>query len=190
MTAQVSLALPGEIAIDRSERDPQDRYYTPDDAIDQLGALLIGQRTGAAGHLWAALASASLHHGGRVLEPSAGGGSLLRGLSRLLLASRLSAPSRVVACDLDDQPTRPLGFHGVEWVRGDFRSQAWADQEFSLSIQNPPFALAEESVLQSRRVARYTLALLRLTFLESLFLELSGKRCVWVVGDGEKELRR
>ena len=35
---QTSLALPGVLDVDRTARDPQDRYYTPQSAIDRLAA--------------------------------------------------------------------------------------------------------------------------------------------------------
>lgn len=166
---QTSLGLPGVLDVDRSKRDPQDRYYSPQLVTDALAQIYDLEAAGDdPAPLHAALRAAETS----VLEPSAGGGALLRGLAEVMARRghyRASwKPERVVACDLDPRPDRPLGFDNVAWYQADFRDRPWgAKERFGLSIQNPPFNLAEESIRQSREIARFTLALVRLTFLES-----------------------
>lgn len=172
---QIGLGFGPAVPVDRDGRDPQDRYYTPDPPIDSLIAFLHQSRSDAPHLVWAIMCSAL-----GVLEPSAGGGSLLRGLHKMLcLLGQPRIRPRVVAVDLDPRPDRSLGFAAadVEWRQGDFRDQVYRPCEFGLSIQNPPFKFAEESVRQSREAAFYTLALLRLTFLES------KKRAPWLRAD-------
>ena len=167
--SQVSLALPGVIDVDRSGRDPKDRYYTPRWCVDLvLGLEDEKLRTAVA---------AGMKHG--VLEPSAGGGALLRGLARSVDWLPNGYRPRVVACDLDPDP-RPeacLGFADVEWRRGDFFSQAFRPHEFGLAILNPPFSLGEAFVRRCRQVSRWALALLRLPFLET------QERSAWLASD-------
>ena len=155
--SQVSLPLSGVLDVDRSGREAQDRYYTPRWCVD----LVLGLEDE---RLRVAVA-AGVKHG--VLEPSAGGGALLRGLARAVDWVPNGYRQRVVACDLDPRPDAHLGFDDVEWRQGDFLAQTFGPHEFGLAILNPPFSSAEAFVRRCREVSRWTLALLRLTFLES-----------------------
>lgn len=159
---QSAFELPGVLTVERDERDPQDRYYTPRWCVD----LVLGHDDPRISIAIATGASQG------VLEPSAGGGALLRGLARHFATKRWRPPPRVVAVDLDPDP-RPgveLGFADVTWRQGDFldaHATPLGPREFGLALLNPPFSRAEEFVRRCREVSRWTLALLRLTFLES-----------------------
>lgn len=105
---------------------------------------------------------------GRVLEPSAGRGAIVKEL----LVAGVSA-SNIHAVELDEGRARDVNGFGVMTSIGDFTDPVEVDgleRSFDLVIGNPPFRDAEKHVrraLECVRPGGTVCLLLRLAFLES-----------------------
>lgn len=153
-------------ALARSERRPNDAYYTPDELAAALVDLL------------------PIRGGCRVLEPSMGGGAFVRAIKH-----GEWMPHRPWVWGLDIDPDAHGFLHAdnvecidfLDWQPDPERRPEWV-------IGNPPYSGAMEHVLHALEVTdRHVAFLLRLAFLESAkrapFWASAPLRKVWVLAE-------
>lgn len=131
----------------KRERDPLDRYYTPEWVIDQCLDIVVPEVT------W--------RRPENILEPSAGDGSFVR-----LLRQRYPS-SWITAIDIDPE-AGPWSEANDEY-EGDFLETDWS-QVFTgptphLIIGNPPYGIAREFCETSLEICDTVIFILRVDFL-------------------------
>jgi len=114
--------------------------------------------------------------GGSIIEPSAGDGAIIEAFNSHALVS--AEPRVWTACDLRVECAPALHRLARKTFIGDFLRRAEllasAGQHFSMAISNPPFAIAEEVIRASMKLADWVVMLLRVNYLGS------EKRAPWL----------
>lgn len=130
-------------------RDPNDDFPTPSWAVDRYIESVEGRALYSRGEKW--------------LEPCAGAGGIIRAINAH------QSGLNWTAVELQGRYGPSLRELHVQGVIADFRVWAAHQQPFSfdVAITNPPFALAEEILVECQRIARVTVLLLRVPFLGS-----------------------
>jgi hypothetical protein len=107
---------------------------------------------------------------GRWLEPGAGEGNILRGITEWFALTESGHPGPILdACELRGECEEPLKRYADIIQIGDyFKLGPPPDQEYTLIGTNPPFSLAMEFILRSLKAnTRFVTMLLRLNYVGS-----------------------